>query len=88
MFYRRGRVYQALGDDNNAIVSFKKSLELDKRYHNYYAANSALHLAKIFEDKNMNTSAKYYYKLTLKFKDYPFIEGNQQQAKAGKKRLE
>jgi len=88
MFYRRGRVFMALGDDLNSINSFKECIRLDENRNIYFSANSALYLAKIFEEKKMNTSASYYYKLTLKFKDYPFIEGNQQQAKAGKKRVE
>ncbi len=88
MFYRRGRVYQALEDEFKAIVSYKMAINLNGDFNSYYAANSALYLAKMFEEKRMNASARYYYKLTLKYKNYPFIEGNQQQAKAGKKRVE
>ena len=88
MFYRLGRVNNALGNDLDAIGSFKKAIEISKGQSSYFSANSAMQLALILERKRMNASARYYLKLTLSFKDYPFEEGIQQQAKAVTKRVE
>jgi hypothetical protein len=88
MYYRLGRVYEAQGNDIDAIGSFKKAIETSDERSTYYLANSAMQLALILERKKMNASARYYLKLTLSFKDYPFQDGIQQQAKAVTKRVE
>lgn len=88
MYYRLGRVYEAQGKDLDAIGSFKKAIETSDGCSTYFSANSAMQLALILERKEMYASARYYLKLTLAFKDYPFQDGIQQQAKAVIKRVE
>lgn len=88
MFYRLGRVHEARGNDLDAVGSFKKAIEVSNGRSSYFSANSAMQLALILEKKKMYASARYYLKLTLGFKDYPYQDGIQQQAKAVTKRVE
>ncbi|MCT4623074.1 MAG: hypothetical protein N4A46_05575 [Schleiferiaceae bacterium] len=88
MFYRLGRVHQALGNELKAIIAYKEAVQKDFRKATYYGANSSLQLAKMLEQKEMNASARYYYKLTLQFRNYPFQDGIQQKAKAGKRKVD
>ncbi len=88
MYYRLGRIHEAQGNDLDAIGSFKKAIETSDGRSTYFSANSAMQLALILEQKEMYASARYYLKLTLAFKDYPFQDGIQQQAKAVTKRVE
>jgi len=88
MYYRLGRVYEAEGKDLDAIGSFKMAIETSDGRSTYFSANSAMQLALILERKKMYASSRYYLKLTLAFKDYPFQDGIQQQAKAVTKRVE
>ena len=88
MYYRLGRVYEEEGKDLDAIGSFKMAIETSDGRSTYFSANSAMQLALILERKKMYASSRYYLKLTLAFKDYPFQDGIQQQAKAVTKRVE
>ena len=88
MFYRLGRIYQALNNDFEAIASYKQAIEVAKDESTYFSASSAFQLASILNAKNMFASSRYYLKLTLEYNKYPFQDGLQQKAKALYKRIE
>ncbi len=85
--YRRGRIFQQLGDELAAIRHFKACTQYQLDPMNFERVNAELQLALLLEVTQPD-SAKVHYKQVLSFKDYPWYEGCQQKAKAGLERLE
>jgi len=86
-YYRKGRAYQELGQVKEAVVELDKALAYNKVEACYALGNSALQAAFIYEQSGKPNKAKEYFKLSLKYKDYPFYEGIHQKAKAGLNRV-
>lgn len=87
-YYRLGRSYQGLERYEKAIINFQKALTGKLKDDTYALGTSALQLGIIYEDQGKSESATKYFKLCLKYDDYPFYEGNHQRAKAGLSRLD
>ncbi|MCK4360489.1 MAG: hypothetical protein KAV70_01990, partial [Bacteroidales bacterium] len=86
--YRFGRIYHEWGKVEEAIPYYEITLISGAGFPYYFAANSALQLGLIYENKLEFDKAKYYYKkcLSLKFKEYK--TSISQKAKAGLNRVE
>ena len=89
LHYRKGRLNQALGDDTEAIASFKKTIEEGRNEVYYYAAYSSLQMAFIYEKRGDKVNAKKYFKMAKdEFKNNTeFVPKIEQLAKAGLKRI-
>lgn len=85
--YRKARILHLKNNVHESVDLYKKVIEMGRQDTEYFAANSALILASMYEDKNDITNAKYYYSmcLTLPFEEYR--NSIQQKAKAGLNRL-
>lgn len=86
-YYRLGRIFQDKGEGSEAIVYFKKALNIPLDQSTFAQANSALQLAVVLEKKGYKEEARKYYEQTLTYKDFPFYEGLHQKAKAGLDRI-
>lgn len=86
--YRLGRIYDETGKADSALIFYSKAIEKGKDIPRYFAANSAIASAKIYEAKNDKEKAKYYYNLCLSFPDHEYKNGLDQKAKAGLNRLQ
>jgi hypothetical protein len=86
--YRKARIYDEWGKDEQAINSYKSTINLGHKMPEYYAANACLHLGMIYERHNNAEQARHYYKecLSLDFEEYHFSITHK--AKAGLNRLD
>jgi tetratricopeptide (TPR) repeat protein len=86
--YRKGRIYDAMGKQTEAIASYKETIKLGEKEPMYFAANAALNLGFIYEKVHDKTQARYYYNLCINLKDHEYYSGLSQKAKSGLERLD
>jgi hypothetical protein len=88
LVYRKGRIYDAMGKQTEAIASYKETIKLGEKEPMYFAANAALNLGFIYEKVHDKTQARYYYNLCINLKDHEYYSGLSQKAKSGLERLD
>lgn len=88
LVYRKGRIYDAMGKQPEAIANYKETIWLGEREPLYFAANAALNLGFIYEKVHDKTQARYYYNLCINLKDHEYYSGLSQKAKSGLERLD
>jgi hypothetical protein len=86
-YYRLGRIYDELGRDNEALVNYQKTIYVGKQSSYYYAANSALNIGLIFEQKQDKAKAINFYKQAIAMKNHEYENSIENKAKEGLKRL-
>ncbi|OIP00942.1 MAG: hypothetical protein AUJ98_06045 [Bacteroidetes bacterium CG2_30_33_31] len=86
--YRMGRIYDEWGKTTLAIQYYKKALDSGRDLPYYFAANSALHLAYIYEKNNQKAEAKNLYNLIFNLNFDEYKNSITRNAKAGLNRLE
>ena len=86
--YRLGRIYDETGKVDSALIFYNRAIEKGKDIPRYFAANSAIESAKIYEAKGDKDKARYYYNLCLSFPTHEYKNGLDQKAKAGLNRLQ
>ncbi len=86
--YRYARIYQMQDKTEPAIQIFQNSIAEGKGYPWYFAANSALILATIYEEKHNFTLAKKYYHQCLDMDYEEFQSSISIKAKSGLRRIE
>ncbi len=85
--YRQARIADESGGKEAAKHLYNKTIEEGKHLTRYFAGNSALKLAMIYEEEGNISKAKYYYNLCLDMDFDEYEAGIHGQAKAGVKRL-
>lgn len=80
--YRLGRIYHNWGKLDEAIPFYNETIKNGEGQPYYFAANAALQLGIIYEQRSdFITSAKYYSKvLKMDFEEYQFSISNKAQA--------
>ena len=86
--YRKARYLHLTKDISNSIIAYQKVIEIGKEQPFYYAANAALNLGYIYEEKKNKTEATKYYNLCLSMKEHEYVNSLSQKAKAGLNRLD
>lgn len=86
-FYRKARIYDEWGKDDEAISFYQKAIEKGRDLPRYFAANSAFEMGKIYEARGDKQKAGYYYNLCIGFQNHEYKNGLDQKAKAGLNRL-
>ncbi|MEO5910031.1 MAG: tetratricopeptide repeat protein [Pelobium sp.] len=86
-YYRFGRVYDELGKSNDAIANYQKAMSLGKTTSYYYAANAALFIGYIYENKNDRPRAASYFKQSIAMKNHEYENSIETKAKDGLKRI-
>lgn len=82
-YYRLGRIYDLLNRFNEALVNYQKAINLGKQSSYYFAANSALNMGVIYEQKQDKGKAVNYYKQAIAMKNHEYensIENNSKEA--------
>ncbi len=85
--YRLGRIYDRLGMVKNAMDLYVKTIQNGSKFPYYFAANSCLHVAQLYENANDKVKAEEYYKTCLSMRNHEYQNSIDQKAKAGLNRL-
>lgn len=80
--YRLGRINDALGKDEAALVYYQRTVNLGKDLTYYYAATAALNMGKIYSGTN-SAKAKSYFQLAIQMKNHEYESSIEAQAKDG-----
>jgi hypothetical protein len=86
--YRIGRIYDSWEKDDSAMPYYELTIKNGSAFTFYFAANAALHLGMIYENKKNKTMAKYYYQLCTQMKNTEYKSSINQKAKAGLNRIQ
>ena len=86
--YRKARIFHRSERISEAIFLYKKTLTMGSEHNYYFAANSALKLAQIYEEREKFKDAEYYYKKCLKLHYSEYRNGISLDAKAGLSRID
>ena len=81
--YRLARIYDLLGDKEQAIKFYKSTIEKGKNSKQYFAARAALQIGFIYEDMKDYTTAIVFYKNCMEMKNTAFKNSLDQKAKSG-----
>ena len=85
--YRMGRITQALGNLTGAIDYYLQTINRGENQDSYFACNSALQTALIFEDQKEYKKAKQLFKRCLKIEPAEYQASLHQKAKSGLARI-
>ena len=86
--YRLARIFEKIDKKDKAEYYYLETYKNGKNTTYYYAANSCLMLARMYEDEGKKQQAIQYYKKTLDLRNHDYQNSIDQKAKAGLSRLE
>jgi tetratricopeptide (TPR) repeat protein len=86
--YRLGRIFDLMGNTEEAIEHYSIAIQTGQGLKTYFAARAALQTALLYEAKNNFRSAIVFYKKCLAMKDHAFKNSLDQKAKAGLQRCQ
>lgn len=86
-YYRLGRIYGALGMDDDALSAYQSAISLGKNLRYYFAANAALQIGKIFEERKNYAKAGAFFNVAIRMKHHDYESSIEAQAKAGIRRM-
>ena len=81
--YRLGRIYDLMGQDEQAIKFYTSAIEKGVGLTDYFAARAALQIGMIYEQKNNFTKAIQYFNTCIEMKNHAFKNSLDQKAKSG-----
>ncbi|WP_183565758.1 tetratricopeptide repeat protein [Mucilaginibacter sp. SP1R1] len=87
LYYRLGRIYENTDNTNDALINYQQTINLGKATTYYYAANAALRIGSIFEQKKDYTRAANFYHQAIDMKDHEYEKSIENDAKEGLKRM-
>ncbi len=85
--YRKGRIQEALGRDEEAIVTYETVVSASTSKEGHFAPAACLYLAQMYEKKHEKQIAIAYYKKCISYKDYNYKNSFDQKAESGLRRL-
>jgi hypothetical protein len=85
--YRLARIFEKLNKREQSIEFYESTLKNGANYSYYFAANSSLLLAQMYENDGNIVKAKEYFKKTLSLRNHEYQNSIDQKAKAGLNRL-
>lgn len=85
--YRLARIYDEQDQNEKAIENYLKTYQSWKTKEWYYASNSALHLAMIYEKQGHPAKAREWYKKTLALRNHEYQDSIDQKAESGLERV-
>ena len=86
--YRIGRIYHEWGKEDASITFYEKTVQEGAESEYYFAANSALKLGNIYEERKDYQKAKYFYEKAQSMKNKEYKNSINQKAKAGINRID
>ncbi len=87
LYYRLGRIYEKTDKLNDALINYQKAINLGKTSRYYYAANAAVLIGTIYEQKRDFNRAASFYNQAIDMKGYEDQNIIQNEAKEGLKRI-
>mgnify|MGYP000207959370 CR=1 FL=1 len=81
--YRLGRIYDLMGQSDQAIPFYKSAIEKGQALKEYFASRAALQLGIIFEKKGDFAKAIYFFNTCIDMKNHAFKNSIDQKAKSG-----
>lgn len=85
--YRLGRINDALGKDDTALVNYQNAINTGKTLSYYYAAKSAVQMGRIYENKKNLAKAKASFNLAIGMSGHEQENSIENEAKQGLKRI-
>ena len=86
-YYRLGRIYQSVGQDNKALNNYRLAVQQGKGLPQYVAAGAALQMGLIHEHNRRLRSADSCYRLCLSMDYREYKTSLSQKARAGLARI-
>jgi len=85
--YRMGRIFHRTNDFDKALDYYEQTLKNGVHFTYYFAANSALQIASIYEKQGNKDKAIHYYQTCLAMRNHDYQNSIDQKAEAGLDRL-
>ena len=85
--YRLARIFDKTNKPDKAILYYDQTIKNDKNHSYYFAANSALMMGLLYEQKGNLVKAEEYFRLCLSLRNHEYQNSLDQKAKAGLNRL-
>jgi len=86
-YYRLGRIYDKTGKYGEAILNYQRAINLGKTTKYYFAANAALSIGSLYEEKKDYKKAADYYNQAIDMHGHQYQTDIDNDAKAGLKRI-
>jgi hypothetical protein len=86
-YYRLGRIYDAMNEDDTALKFYQNTIGIGKTSNYHYASTSATKMGLIYEQRKDYPKARAAYKMVFDFKNQQFKNSLEQKAKEGLKRV-
>ncbi len=80
--YRKGRIYQRMGDTDKAIPFFERTIVLSEGQNFSFGATAALQLGYVFQEKGNKPLAKSYFEKALSYKKHEYKNSIDNKARA------
>ena len=81
--YRLARIYDIMGDQEQAIKFYKSTIQKGAELPDYFASRAALQIGLIFEANKKFKEAIEYYNICIAMKNHAFKNSMDQKAKSG-----
>lgn len=81
--YRVARIYDDLGNDEQALKAYESAIVLGKNRKEYYAARAAMQIGFIYEKRGQRSTAISYFQKCIDMEDHDYEDSLEQKAKAG-----
>jgi tetratricopeptide (TPR) repeat protein len=81
--YRLGRIYDIMGDPEQAIKFYKSTIQKGAQLPAYFASRAALQIGLIYEANKNFKEAIDYYNICIAMKNHAFKNSMDQKAKSG-----
>ena len=85
-YYRMGRIHDNLEQYKPAIANYQLAIASGRNLKDYFAANSALLLGKMYEEQNNNAKARSAYQTAIGMKNHDYESSIKNDAKLGLRR--
>lgn len=85
--YRLGRIYDDLGKDDLALISYQATINQGKNLKYYFASNAALQMGRVYEKRKNTAKAREAFNIAIAMKNHEYESSIESQAKAGLRRL-
>ena len=86
-YYYLGRICDRTGKTSDAILNYQRAINTGKATKYYFAANAAVSIGRIYEEKKDRERAVDFYNQALSMKDHQYQTDIDNDAKAGLKRV-
>jgi hypothetical protein len=85
--YRLGRINDALGKDDLALINYQNTINTGKGLKYYYAAKAAVQMGRIYENKRNIPKAKASYSIAIGMSGHEQENSIENEAKQGLRRI-